>query len=63
MQQDDALYLGHMRDMARKASVRASELNRDEYESDDDVQLSFDTPSSVVYNGVTNILNRGKSIG
>jgi uncharacterized protein with HEPN domain len=41
MQPDDLLYLGHMLDMARKACRRASELNRDEYETDDDVQLAL----------------------
>jgi uncharacterized protein with HEPN domain len=41
MRQDDILYLGHMLDMARKACGRASELDRDEYDSDDDVQLAL----------------------
>ena len=41
MQSDDFLYLGHMLDMARKACERASELDRDEYEFDEDVQLAL----------------------
>ena len=41
MQPADLLYLGHMLDMARKACERASELDRDEYELDEDVQLAL----------------------
>ena len=41
MRPDDFLYLGHMLDMARKACERVSELDRDEYEFDEDVQLAL----------------------
>jgi uncharacterized protein with HEPN domain len=41
MQPADLLYLGHMLDMARKACERASALDRDEYEFDEDVQLAL----------------------
>ena len=46
MQPDDLLYLGHMLDMARKACERASELDRDEYEFDEDVQVGSDRPGA-----------------
>ena len=38
---DDALYLGHMLDMARKIEQRARDLSRAEFDGDEDVRLAL----------------------
>jgi uncharacterized protein with HEPN domain len=41
MHQDDRLYLGHMLDMARKACGRVAELDKADYDADEDVRLAL----------------------
>ena len=41
MQQDDRLYLGHMLDMARKACGRVVELDKADYDAEEDVRLAM----------------------
>jgi uncharacterized protein with HEPN domain len=41
MQPDDQVYLGHMLDMARKASVRVAELDWEQYDNDEDLRLAL----------------------
>jgi uncharacterized protein with HEPN domain len=41
MQPDDRLYLGHMLDMARKARDRIVELDKADYDADEDVRLAL----------------------
>ena len=60
MQQDDLLYLGHMLDMARKASKRASELDRDEYEFDEDVQLALTHLVQVIGEAARHVSTEGQ---
>lgn len=39
MQKDDAVYLGHMLDMARKVSVRVAGVSREDYDADEDLRF------------------------
>lgn len=34
MRKDDAVYLGHMLDTARKVSIRVAGLSKDDYDAD-----------------------------
>ena len=39
MQRDDAVYLGHMLDMARKAAAKVRGKRRAEYDADEDLRI------------------------
>lgn len=41
MQKDDSVYVGHMLDMARKASGKVRGLSRAEYDADEDLRLAL----------------------
>jgi uncharacterized protein with HEPN domain len=60
MQPDDLLYLGHMLDMARKACERASELDREEYELDEDVHLALTHLVQVIGEAARHVSEEGQ---
>jgi len=39
MQKDDAVYFGHMLDMARKVSVRVAERSKADFDADEDLRF------------------------
>ena len=41
MQKDDTIYLGHMLDMARRASSKVCGLSRADYDEDENVRLAL----------------------
>jgi len=41
MQNDDAVYIGHMLDTARRAVAKVEGLTREDYDADDNLQLAL----------------------